>query len=115
MQDRDTLKRDAANQAADMVEDGMVVGLGTGSTAAFFIEALIARQPDILCIPTSERSAAQALAGGLRLTDFASHTVIDICVDGADEIKRDSLDLVKGLGGAIVAGEDRGQRPRAVW
>ncbi len=102
MQDRDALKREAANQAADLVENGMVVGLGTGSTAAFFIDALIARQPDILCIPTSERSAAQAQAGGLRLTDFASHTVIDICVDGADEIKRDTLDLVKGLGGALL-------------
>ncbi len=102
MPSRDDLKRDAANQAADLVESGMVVGLGTGSTAAFFIEALIARKPDILCIPTSERSAAQASAGGLRLTDFAHHTSIDICVDGADEIKRDSLDLVKGLGGALL-------------
>ena len=102
MLSRDDLKRDAANQAADLIEPGMVVGLGTGSTATFFIEALIARKPDIVCIPTSERSAAQARAGGLRLTDFAHTTSIDICVDGADEIKRDSLDLVKGLGGALL-------------
>ncbi len=102
MPSRDDLKRDAAHQAADMIENGMVVGLGTGSTATFFIEALIARKPDILCIPTSERSAAQAREGGLRLTDFAHTASIDICVDGADEIKRDSLDLVKGLGGALL-------------
>jgi ribose 5-phosphate isomerase A len=100
--DRDQLKRKAAEQAADLVQDGMVVGLGTGSTAAFFIETLIARKPDIVCIPTSERSAEQAAKGGLVLTDFAHHTTIDICVDGADEIKRDSLDLVKGLGGALL-------------
>ena len=102
MTDRDALKREAAAMAADMVTDGMVVGLGTGSTAAFFIETLIARQPDIVCIPTSERSAAQARAGGLRVAGFDTHSVIDLCVDGADEIKRDSLDLVKGLGGALL-------------
>jgi ribose 5-phosphate isomerase A len=101
---RDALKREAAAQAAAMVEDGMVVGLGTGSTATFFIESLIERVRaglKILCIPTSERSAAQARAGGLHLVGFDTHTSIDICVDGADEIKRDNLDLVKGLGGAL--------------
>ncbi len=102
MTDRDALKREAANQAADMVQNGMVVGLGTGSTATFFIQALIERQPDILCIPTSERSGALATSGGLKLTSFAEHTTIDICVDGADEIKRDTLELVKGLGGALL-------------
>ena len=102
MPTRDDLKRQAAGQAADLVEDGMVVGLGTGSTAAFFIEALSARRPNIVCIPTSERSAAQARDGGLNVSDFAHHTSIDLCVDGADEIKRDTLDLVKGLGGALL-------------
>jgi ribose 5-phosphate isomerase A len=102
---RDALKREVAAQAAAMVQDGMVVGLGTGSTAAFFIESLIARAKqglNILCIPTSERSAAQARAGGLKLVGFDTHTGIDICIDGADEIKRDNLDLVKGLGGALL-------------
>ncbi len=101
---RDALKREVAAQAAAMVEDGMVVGLGTGSTAAFFIESLIARAKaglSIACIPTSERSAAQARAGGLPLVGFDTHSSIDICIDGADEIKRDNLDLVKGLGGAL--------------
>jgi ribose 5-phosphate isomerase A len=101
---RDALKREVAAQAAAMVEDGMVVGLGTGSTAAFFIDSLIGRARqglNILCIPTSERSAAQARAGGLHIVGFDTHTSIDICIDGADEIKRDNLDLVKGLGGAL--------------
>ncbi len=102
MPTRDDYKRDAAAAAAELVQAGMVVGLGTGSTAALFIAALIARKPDIICIPTSERSAAQARAGGLRLTDFAHHTTIDLCVDGADEVQRDTLDLVKGLGGALL-------------
>jgi ribose 5-phosphate isomerase A len=102
---RDDLKREVGAQAAAMVEDGTVVGLGTGSTAAFFIESLIARAKtglNIACIPTSERSAEQAKAGGLTLVTFATHQKIDIAVDGADEIKRDTLDLTKGLGGALL-------------
>ena len=91
--------------AVAMVEDGMVVGLGTGSTAAFAIEGLIARVRGglkIVGIPTSERSAAQARDGGIELTDFAHHTKVDLTIDGADEIARDSLSLVKGLGGALL-------------
>jgi ribose 5-phosphate isomerase A len=102
---KDAQKRLAAQQAAALVEDGMVVGLGTGSTATFFIQSLIERVQDglrIVCIPTSERSAEQARAGGLTLVDFGTHPVIDLTIDGADEIKRDSLDLVKGLGGALL-------------
>jgi ribose 5-phosphate isomerase A len=99
------LKREVAYQAASLVEDGMVVGLGTGSTATLFIDDLIRRAKaglKIACIPTSERSGEQALAGGLTLVTFATHPKIDIAIDGADEIKRDSLDLVKGLGGALL-------------
>jgi ribose 5-phosphate isomerase A len=102
---RDDLKREVGEQAAALVEDGMVVGLGTGSTAAFFIEALVRRAKaglTIACIPTSERSAEQARSGGLNLVTFATHPKIDLAVDGADEIKRDTLDLVKGLGGALL-------------
>ena len=103
--DRDARKREAAMVAVAMVEDGMVVGLGTGSTAAFAIEGLIARVRQglrIVGIPTSERSARQAAEGGLLLTDFAHHTKLDLTIDGADEIARDSLNLVKGLGGALL-------------
>jgi ribose 5-phosphate isomerase A len=101
----DTFKRAAADQAASLVENNMVVGLGTGSTAAFLIETLIKRAAaglQIKCIPTSERSAAQAKAGGLELVTFATNRTLDIAIDGADEIKRDTLDLVKGLGGALL-------------
>jgi ribose 5-phosphate isomerase A len=103
--DRDALKREAAEAAVAMVESGMVVGLGTGSTAAHAIAALCRRVRaglDIVGIPTSERSARQALEGGMRLTDFAHHTQVDITIDGADEIAEDTLDLVKGLGGALL-------------
>jgi len=102
---RDEQKRQAAEAAVALVQDGMVVGLGTGSTAAFAIEALIRRVREglsIVGIPTSERSAAQARAGGIRLVDFADHPRIDLTIDGADEIAPGQLDLVKGLGGALL-------------
>jgi ribose 5-phosphate isomerase A len=103
--DRDSRKQEAAMAAVAMVEEGMVVGLGTGSTAAFAIDGLIDRVRGglrIVGIPTSERSAKQARDGGIELTDFARHTKVDLTIDGADEIARDSLDLVKGLGGALL-------------
>jgi ribose 5-phosphate isomerase A len=103
--ERDASKRQAAMAAVAMVEDGMVVGLGTGSTAAFAIEGLIARVRDglrIVGIPTSERSARQARDGGIELTDFSHHRKIDLSIDGADEIAETSLDLIKGLGGALL-------------
>jgi ribose 5-phosphate isomerase A len=105
MDDRDARKREAAMAAVAMVEDGMVVGLGTGSTAAFAIDGLIERVRGglrIVGIPTSERSAKQARDGGIALTDFAHHTRLDLTIDGADEIDRASLNLIKGLGGALL-------------
>jgi ribose 5-phosphate isomerase A len=103
--DRDARKQEAAMAAVAMVTEGMVVGLGTGSTAAFAIDGLIARVRDglrIVGIPTSERSAKQAREGGIELSDFAHHLRIDLTIDGADEIAKDSLDLIKGLGGALL-------------
>lgn len=103
---QDELKRLAAEAAISLVESGMAVGLGTGSTAAFAIDGLIRRareeKLDIVAIPTSERSAAQARAGGIRMTDFNTHRRLDLTIDGADEIARGSLHLVKGLGGALL-------------
>ena len=102
---RDAQKRAAAEAAAALIEDGMAVGLGTGSTAYFAIEALIRRIHQglrIVGIPTSERSAAQARAGGIPLTSFAEHRRLDITIDGADEIAVGSLNLIKGLGGALL-------------
>ena len=103
--DHDAHKRAAAEAAAAMIEDGMVVGLGTGSTAHFAIDALIRRVHEglrIRGIPTSERSAAQAREGGIPLTTFAEHRRLDLTIDGADEIQIGTLHLIKGLGGALL-------------
>jgi len=102
---RDALKRAAAEAAVELVQDGMVVGLGTGSTAAFAVEALARRHRQglrFVGIPTSERTAAQARAGGIPLSSFAEHRQIDLTIDGADEVERGTLNLIKGLGGALL-------------
>ncbi|HEY3845784.1 MAG TPA: ribose-5-phosphate isomerase RpiA [Acetobacteraceae bacterium] len=102
---RDVQKRAAAEVAVALVQEGMVVGLGTGSTAAFAIDALAQRVHQglrILGIPTSARSAAQARDAGIPLTSLAEHRRIAITIDGADEIALGSLDLIKGLGGALL-------------
>ena len=103
--DRDAQKRAAAEAAAELVKDGMAVGLGTGSTAYFAIDALIRRVRHglrIVAIATSERSAAQARAGGIPLTDFSQRPRLDLTIDGADEIQQGTLNLIKGLGGALL-------------
>ena len=102
---RDALKRAAAEAAVELVQDGMVVGLGTGSTAAFAVEALARRHRQglrFLGIPTSERTAAEARAAGIPLTSLAEHRQIDLTIDGADEVERGTLNLIKGLGGALL-------------
>jgi ribose 5-phosphate isomerase A len=101
----DRLKRAAAEAAAALVQDGMIVGLGTGSTAAFAVAALARRHKEglkFLGIATSERTAAQAKAAGIPLTSFAQHRRIDLTIDGADEVERGTLNLIKGLGGALL-------------
>src|SRR3546814_15918569 len=83
----------------------MVLGLGSGSTAAFAIEALAARIASglrIVGIPTSEGTAALARELGVPLASFAEHRRIDVTIDGADQVERDTLNLVKGLGGALL-------------
>lgn len=100
------LKREAAEAALVHVDSGMVVGLGSGSTAALFIAELgrrIAggRLKDIRGIPTSEASRRQAEALGIPIISFAEAKWCDVCVDGADEIDP-KLDLIKGLGGALL-------------
>ena len=103
--DRGALKRAAAEAAVELVQDGMVVGLGTGSTATFAIEALGRRHREglqFIGIPTSERTAAQAKAANIPLTSFREHREIDLTIDGADEVERETLNLIKGLGGALL-------------
>jgi len=99
------LKRRVGAEAASLVEDGMVVGLGTGSTANFVIDSLGERWSQglrFIGIPTSKASEARARALGIEIASFATHTAIDLTIDGADEIERGTLNLVKGLGGALL-------------
>ena len=99
-------KQAAAEQAAEWVESGMTVGLGTGSTAVWAIRALGAalragRLRDIVAIPTSEASAAEARAVGVPLVTFDDRTVIDLTIDGVDEVDP-ACNLIKGYGGALL-------------
>ncbi len=97
-------KRAAAERALTFVEPGMKIGLGTGSTAAIFVELLAAKVKaglDVVCVPTSEATAKQALALGIKLTTLDEEPVLDLTVDGADEIDGE-LNLVKGGGGALL-------------
>ena len=105
MINRDELKRAAALRAIEEVEDGMVIGLGTGSTAAFVVEGLalrVAQGLRVVGIPTSERTATQARRLGISIATFAEHQRLDLTIDGADEVQLGTLDLIKGLGGALL-------------
>jgi ribose 5-phosphate isomerase A len=102
---RDPLKRAAAERAVEFIENGMVLGLGTGSTAAFVIEALarhVERGLSVVAIPTSEHTAEMARSLGIPLANFGEHRRIDLAIDGADEVERCTLDLIKGHGGALL-------------
>jgi ribose 5-phosphate isomerase A len=105
-------KRLAAEAAAELVEDGMRVGLGTGSTVAFLLEALAAQKPDVRCVATSMRTDEQARALGLAVEPFDTLDRLDIAIDGADQIAPDGW-LVKGGGAAhtrekiVAAAADR--------
>jgi ribose 5-phosphate isomerase A len=97
-------KRAAAAKALEFVRAGMRVGLGTGSTAAHFIDLLGERVRaglDVEAIPTSEATRRQAAAAGIALTTFDAVIQLDLTVDGADEIAPD-LTLIKGGGGALL-------------
>jgi ribose 5-phosphate isomerase A len=100
----DELKRQAAISALDEIRANMIVGLGTGSTASHFIRELGGRVRAglrVLGIPTSEASRILAEEVGVPLTSLKEHPEIDVTVDGADEVSP-NLDLIKGLGGALV-------------
>src|SRR5689334_12761271 len=98
------LKKQAAIAALEEIKDGMIVGLGTGSTASHFIRELgqkVRAGLRVEGIPTSEESRRLAVDAGVPLTTLAQRPIIDITVDGADEVSP-QLDLIKGLGGALV-------------
>lgn len=100
----DELKREAAIAALETIKSGMIVGLGSGSTASLFIRELGLRVQSglrVQGIPSSEESRRLAEEVGVPLTTLVEHPSIDVTVDGADEVS-ESLDLTKGLGGALV-------------
>jgi len=108
--DPESLKRTAGEAAAALVEDGMVVGLGTGSTVRYTILALGRRVADglqILGVPTSDATDRLAREVGIPLTDLDDHPEVDLTVDGADEFDP-QLRLIKGGGGALT-------REKIVW
>jgi ribose 5-phosphate isomerase A len=105
--DADSQKRAAGEAAAALVQSGMVVGLGTGSTAAWFVRALAARKLDILGVPTSQATADLAQSLGLRLGELGETRTLDLTVDGADEVGP-GLSLIKGGGAALL-------REKLVW
>lgn len=97
----DEAKRAAGRAAAELVEDGMRLGLGTGSTVTHFLEALAERSLDVAGVATSEQTAARCADLGLRLLDPATTDHLDLAVDGADELDTE-LNLTKGGGGALL-------------
>lgn len=100
------LKKEAGEKAAEYVESGMVIGLGTGSTAIHAVRAIgrmlkNGRLQNVLGIPTSEETRQEAERVGIPLTNFNENLIIDVTIDGADEIDP-NFDLIKGLGGALL-------------
>jgi len=99
-------KRVAAERAVAWVESGMTVGLGTGSTAVWAIRAIGAalsdgRLRDIVAVPTSNESDRNARDLGITIVTLAEHPVVDLTIDGADEVDP-ALNLIKGHGGALL-------------
>jgi ribose 5-phosphate isomerase A len=103
----DDQKRAAGEAAAALVKSGMVVGLGTGSTAAWFVRALAERRLDIVGVPTSNATAELARSLGIAVQSLDETRNIDLTVDGADEIGP-ALSLIKGGGAALL-------REKLVW
>ena len=98
----DDLKRAAAEKALELVQDGMLLGLGSGSTARFFTEGvggLVAQGMKVRAVPTSRATAELAASLGIQIvTELVGQ--IDLAVDGADEVDP-ALDVIKGRGGAL--------------
>jgi ribose 5-phosphate isomerase A len=92
-------KRAAAEAAAGLVESGMTVGLGTGSTVAYLLPALAARRLDIRCVATSPATETEARRLGIDMVAFEGIRHLDLAIDGADQVAPDGW-LVKGGGGA---------------
>lgn len=104
----DDLKRQVGYKAVDdYVASNMVVGLGTGSTAHYAVERVGEKLAsgelrDVVCIPTSLRTEEQARALSIPLVTLDTHSRLDVAIDGADEVDVNTLNLVKGRGGALL-------------
>lgn len=103
---QEDLKRKAAVRAVDFIESGMVIGLGTGSTAYYAIKQIgeniqSGKLQNVVGVSSSERSEILARELKIPLTDLATHPTIDLTIDGADEVDPD-LNLIKGGGGALL-------------
>jgi len=97
-------KQRAAAAAAELITDGMILGLGTGTTASYLVQILGERVRQglrIQGVPTSEATRQLAIAEGVPLTTLEEQLVLDLCLDGADEVDPD-LNLIKGGGGALL-------------
>ena len=97
-------KQLSAEAACDFIKDGMIVGLGTGTSAEFAVRklgSLVREGLSIRCIPTSNRTKKLAEAEGIPLIDFTESMFIDLTIDGADEIDR-NLNMIKGGGAALL-------------
>lgn len=98
-------KRRAAIEAVKNIKDGFIVGLGSGSTAAYAIEEIGRRVREeglkILGIPTSHQALILAIKNGIPITTLHEHPIIDLTIDGADQIDP-NLNLIKGMGGALT-------------
>jgi len=104
-QSQDQLKMAAAQSAVALVTDGMVVGLGSGSTAAFAVTELARRVKDglrVRGVPTSERTATQARAMGIPICSLEEEPSVAMTIDGADQVELGTLNLIKGHGGALL-------------
>jgi ribose 5-phosphate isomerase A len=104
MTDQNALKRAVAAKAMEYVQDGMKLGLGSGSTAEIFVEMLAPKVRagfKLLCVPTSERTAALARKLGITLSTLDDQAPLDLTIDGADEADR-NLDVIKGGGGMLL-------------
>ena len=98
----DKHKQAAANSAAAELRDGMLVGLGSGTTARLAVNAIGLRVKDglrIIGVPTSERTAEQARTLGISLATLGEYPQLDVTIDGADEVELGTLNLIKGGGG----------------
>jgi ribose 5-phosphate isomerase A len=104
MTDQNTLKRAVAAKALEYVQDGMKLGLGSGSTAEIFVEMLAPKVRSgfkLLCVPTSEKTATLARKLGITLSTLDDLAPLDLTIDGADEADR-NLDVIKGGGGMLL-------------